>query len=561
MTKKEKTTPLVAVGWDGATWDLVHPWVEEGKLPHIASLMESGSYGLLQSKPIPVSPAAWTTIITGQNPGKHGVFDWFSRRPGQYSVEYVHTGKIRTRSLWEYVNQAGKRVGISNLPMIYPAVPVESFMLSGMAAPSPNAEGFAYPPGLLAELEEEVGPYQVIEEKVYKYGREAEYLRSLLDWSAYQEKTIHYLIENHPCDVYLLVFMQTDHAQHKLWRYLDESRPDYDANHDRQYRDSIFKVYQTIDEILGRLVRKFGEANYLVFSDHGAGPMYGVMHLNQWLHEEGLLYMKESPATLLKRGLAKTNIIMRIFDFVAKIGLGSVANLFPKPLRNKLVNSFFTFENINWKRTKAYARGSFGQIYINLKGREPQGIVEPGPGYEETCQDIIKKLKKLKHPDTGQPLITDIKHAQDVYDGPHQDKAADILFSIQNYRYQTSVKLGIEHDDLLGPSEYGDSGAHREEGMLVLSGPDIRQGQRITSAQLEDVLPTMLTLADIPIPSSLDGDPLEEVFDHQRRQRIRFLEKDEEGRPAEPEEEDSPDMSDEEVSALEDRLRDLGYLG
>ncbi|MEJ2262667.1 MAG: alkaline phosphatase family protein [Anaerolineales bacterium] len=114
---------IIAIGWDGACWDLLQPWVQAGKLPNLASLMERGVSGPLQSTPLPLSPAAWTTIITGQNPANHGVFDWFERKPGSYDVEYIHTGRIGAKPIWEYFNASGKRIGIFNLPMLYPAVP------------------------------------------------------------------------------------------------------------------------------------------------------------------------------------------------------------------------------------------------------------------------------------------------------------------------------------------------------------------------------------------------------------------------------------------------------
>ena len=560
MTNEEKKTPLVAIGWDGATWDLLHPWIEEGKLPNISALMKRGCHGSLRSTPVPVSPAAWSTVITGQNPAKHGVFDWFSRRPNRYDVEYVHTAQIQARPLWEYVNQAKKRIGVMSLPMVYPAPAVEGFALSGMAAPDAKISGFAHPPEMLAELEKELGPYQLVEKYVYKYGREKEYLRGILDWLKYQELAIHYLVQKHPCDLYLLVFMQSDHAQHKLWRYGDENFPGYDPERDAQHKDAILEVYQALDDTLGRLVENFGDANYIVFSDHGAGPMYGVLHVNRWLQEEGLLYLRQRPSTKLKYWLAKTDIIMRVYRLVAKLGLGNLSNLVSKSARNKAVSSFLSFDDIDWSRTKAYARGAFGQIYINLKGREPGGIIKPGQEYEQLCQDILSRLQDLKHPETGEGLITGLKRKEEIYKGAYIDQAADITFSIQNYLYQTSVKFGLESKSILGHSEYEDSGTHREKGILVLAGPDIQTGKNIPAAQLEDILPTMLALADIPVPAYIDGTPLQEIFDPQLKKRIRFIETKDDDELSQQEEQ-APAMSEKEIAELEDRLRDLGYLG
>jgi predicted AlkP superfamily phosphohydrolase/phosphomutase len=554
-----EASKLVVIGWDGATWDLLEGWVEAGYLPNLAKLRQAGSSGSLRSTPLPLSPAAWSTIVTGQNPGRHGVFDWFERKPGSYAVEYVHTGRIAARPVWEYFNEGGKRIGIFCPPMLYPAVPIDGFMVSGMAAPNSQASDFAYPPELIPGLEASAGPYIAGEQEIFKTGREAAYLQSMLEWLDYQRLVVRFLLERYPCDAYLLVFMQSDHAQHKFWRYLDPAYPGYDPERDGRFRDSILMVYQALDTLLGELVAYFGEtAHYVLLSDHGAGPTYGVMFINRWLRQEGLLRLKSGAATRLKSWLASSNLVLRVYHLASSVGLRRIAQRVSKPVRNKALNAFLSFEDIDWSRTKAYARGSFGQIYVNLKGREPQGIVEPGPDYEQLVGRILTGLQSLRHPKTGEPLITELHRREEVLVGPHLERAADVLFTIQDQRYQSSVKLGIEGQELLGPSEYEDSGSHRSQGILVISGPGIRPGVPIEGASVADICPTLLALAGIAVPPGLDGRVLEEVLTEELRDRIKTgpAPTDGESRRAEP-----PDLAPEELAQLEDRLRSLGYLG
>jgi predicted AlkP superfamily phosphohydrolase/phosphomutase len=552
------TSPLVVVGWDAACWDLLTPWVETGKLPHLKKLMERGSYGPMESTPLPVSPAAWSSILTGQNPGKHGVFDWFARRDDSYAVEYVHTGQIKSRPMWEYVNQAGKRVGIFNVPMLYPAVSVDGFMLSGLAAPDASSADFAHPSDLLSELEHAVGPYWHTETEVYQRGREQEYLDNMLDLLAYQKDVLSYLIEKHPCEVYLFVFMQSDHAQHKFWRTLEPEHPDYDPTTDAQFGDLILTVYQQMDQVLGELIEKVGpDANFVLLSDHGGGPVYGIMYINRWLQEIGMLHLRSDVTTRLKLWLAKTDLIGRAYRLVAGLGLGNVANLVSKSARNKVLNAFLSLDDIDWSRTKAYSRGAFGQIYINLKGREPEGIVEPGEAYQVVVAALIAALKELKHPKTGEKLITDIHHKSERYQGPYLDQAADIIFSIQDYLYQASVKMGLDQDSILGKSEYEDSGSHRPEGILIMAGPGIQPGETITGAQVTDILPTLLALAGIPVPSNLDGKPLLQVFTSDQQKKVDFVQT----ASKKIQENITTDLDADELQVLEERLQDLGYLG
>lgn len=556
---KSKEGKLVIVGWDGATWDLLTPWLEAGELPNLANLMESGSYGSVRSTPLPLSPAAWSTIVTGQNPGKHGVFDWFERKPNSYDVEYVHTGHIGAKTIWQYVNQAGKRIGIFSLPMIYPAAPIDGFMISGMAAPSASAKGFSYPDSLLSELELNLGPFMLTEMEVFQYGREAEYVNSLLAWLDYQNKVVRYLIKQHSCDIYLFVYMQPDHAQHKLWRYINHNFPDYDPDHDVRFQDSLLRVYRALDESLGELARSFDEeTKFIVLSDHGAGPCHGIMYINQWLRDEGLLVIKQDFTTRLKSWIAKWDIILRLYQLISKFGLGWVANLVTKPARNRILSAFLSFDDVDWSNTKAYSRGAFGQIFINLEGREPQGIVKPGQDYERLVTEVTERLANLKHPATGEALITNIRRREEVLNGPYVERAADILFTIQDYLYQSSVKFDFQNDTILGKSEYEDSGSHRPEGILVMTGPGIKQGGRIQDANLTDITPTILALSDIPVPNNLDGGILEDLITEDQRKNIQRINVSETDSSVDKQ---SGELATDEKSQLEERLRNLGYLG
>lgn len=553
-----ETPKLILLGWDAASWDLLIPWIDKGYLPHLKALMDQGVYGDLHSTPLPVSPAAWTTIITGKNPAKHGVYDWFSRNENSYEVSYVHTGQIKTGTVWNYLNQAGLSVGVFNLPMLYPAVPLDGFMLSGLAAPGAHSDRFSFPADLVREIEAAIGPYWNTEPEIYQYGQEQSYFENVLGWLEYQKQTIDYLFTHHPCDVYWLVFMQPDHIQHKFWRYMDESYPGYDPDYDSRFRDSILSIYQRLDSMLGEWRSAFGDdTSYVLVSDHGAGAVHGVMYINRWLREMGYLHLKRALPTRIKFWLAKTDLISKLYRLVTMVGLGKVANLVSKPTRNKVLNSFLSLDDIDWSRTKAYARGAFGQIYVNLHGREPQGIVEPGTEYEQVVIVLMKELKQLKHPETGESLITDIRRRERVYQGPYLDMAADLMFSIQNYRYQSSVRMGLENKSILGLSEYGDSGSHRPDGIFVFSGKNLQSQGLLSPMQAADILPTILALCGAPIPTDLDGCLSVEAVTKEIYESIQSSSFEDESL----DEIKSPDLDPEEISKLESRLMDLGYLG
>jgi predicted AlkP superfamily phosphohydrolase/phosphomutase len=184
--------------------------------------------------------------------------------------------------------------------------------------------------------------------------------------------------------------------------------------------------------------------------------------------------------------------------------------------------------------------------------------VEPGAAYEQLVAEILTGLRALKHPETGESLITDIHRREEVLHGPYLERAADVMFTIQGQRYQSSVQLGLEGGEILGRSEYEDSGSHRPEGVLVMAGPGIQPGVSIRDANVADVTPTLLALAGLPVPGGLDGRVLTEALSSEQRAGIRLEAmpaKEISGQPA------APDLAPEERAQLEERLRNLGYLG
>lgn len=547
---------LVVFGWDAVSWDLIEPWLEEGSLPTLSGLMERGSSAEIRSTHIPVSPAAWSSIITGVNPGQHGVFDWYQRAPESYAMEYVHTGRNQAVPIWTYLNEAGKTVGVVNLPMIYPAVPVDGFMISGMAAPGSEASGFSFPPDLINSIEEELGPYMMDEGVVFKTGQEQPYFDAQLDWIEYQKKLVNYLIRKTGVDILLFVFMQSDHVQHKFWRYHDPSFPAYNAERDAPYSRAIRCVIEALDQTLGEILAPLPkETNIMVLSDHGAGPNHGVFYVNQWLMRNGWLTLKDDFSTRLKLWLARTDLVGKAYKLASRIGLSKLALLVSKPARDKVMNSFISLEDIDWARTRAYASGSIGQITLNLQGREPQGIVQAEDA-DEVLQQLSRELAEIRHPETGQPLVNQITCRDDVFHGPHLENGADLMFTIDNYRISPSRKLGLEKDSLLGVSEYEDSGSHRMNGILVLAGPAAAQTRERCQGSVYDVLPTILALSHVPVPDNLDGEPLYRMLSTETIRSVNIIQTD----TSNALRFEKPDLDERELAVLEDRLQSLGYL-
>jgi predicted AlkP superfamily phosphohydrolase/phosphomutase len=226
----------------------------------------------------------------------------------------------------------------------------------------------------------------------------------------------------------------------------------------------------------------------------------------------------------------------------------------------KLANLLMlSLEDVDWSRTVAFSKGNYGQIFINVRGRDEHGIVEPGAEYEKVLSQVIDKLRALADPEAHQPLIGPIWRREDLYTGPHIDEAPDIQFLPSDMTNKPLGTLDLTSNKFITPV-YGNSGDHRMNGILLGRGPELRRGVRVEGARIIDFAPTILHSFGVMIPSDMDGRVLEEIFteEHLVENPVRVsetigldydvLDK-------------SPAMTEEESEEIRARLRGLGYLG
>ena len=253
-----KTVKLLIIGLDAATLDLINPWVAEGKLPNIAHLMSAGASGRLASIVPPITPPAWTSFMTGKNPGKHGIFDFLETQPGTYSQRYVNASSRRTKTIWRMLNEAGYTVGTMNVPFTYPPEHLDGFQISGMATP-PETSPFVYPPELRGELEGCLGRFRLDVRYLGFMSTNPRRHQVLDDMKNLDDQWLRaslYLIEKHPADVMMFTFMSIDTVQHHFWQYMDPTHHYHDPSAVQEFGDAVFRVYQWLDSAVARMVEK-----------------------------------------------------------------------------------------------------------------------------------------------------------------------------------------------------------------------------------------------------------------------------------------------------------------
>ena len=480
---------VVVFGLDGATFQVMKPLIAKGKMPNIGRLMAEGTSATLKSTIHPITPSAWASMVTGLNPGKHGVFDFRRRKAGSYELELVNGSMRDGRPLWSILNEYGKKTGMLNIPLTYPPDQVDGFMVSGMDAPSTGGV-ITYPRDLYDRIQQALGRYIIDFTTIAK--SEDEYLTKTVNMLDNRIRSFHFLCDQYPhLDFLFVVFVAPDRIQHAFWKYLDACSPDFHTDKAQRYRSAIERAYTSIDEAIGWAISRFGDQTYyLVVSDHGFGPLYKDVYMNKWLSDLGLLKFKEEKEVEARR--------------------------FP--------------HDVDWNATKAYSFGYFGNININLIGREPDGVVSEGQEAEEIKKLIIRELHELRDPESAELIVDRVFRKEELYSGPYFFTAPDLLIIMKNYTYMTRDAYEHVTDALIGPpmklnpEVIPHSGNHNLDGIFILRGKGVKPGGNLARLEIVDIAPTVLHLMDLPISPEIDGRVPEEALErsHLRSRPIKI---------------------------------------
>jgi predicted AlkP superfamily phosphohydrolase/phosphomutase len=554
------TRKLLVIGLDGASFNVLDPLVDSGQLPNIASLIRNGTRANLRTTFPPITAVAWSSFMTGKNPGKHGIFE-FVRRDKDSARELAVNASFREgRAIWDYLSDAGQRVVVHNFPCTYPVRPLNGLMISDFMTPTGRRD-ITHPASLLEELEARFGPYRLHLSQTYASGKAEGVLAELFDELEYKAKVAEYLMTTRDWDAFFQYFWGTDRIQHELWHIIDEDHPRHDAEEARQYRDRVHSYFRRVDEVIGRLIQVAGaDAMTWIVSDHGFGPAHKYCSFNIWLLQEGFLKLKTDAVTRIKHAMFKLGGTPALaFKLVRSIPLGKLApsrGVSNRPGASKLMGKLFlSFNDVDWSRTRAFSKGNYGQIYVNLKDREPAGSVEQSE-YESVCNEIVSRLKSMRDPANGEPWIGEVFRREEVYEGPRVQDAPDIAFLPRDMRYLPLGNADFNSNKFIVDA-FGISGCHRMDGVMIAAGGPVRQQLDAGQAKIWDVAPTLLYLLGHSVPADFDGRVLKEMIDpaflagHQ----VQFQE------PAVDSASGGEEFSADENADVIERLRGLGYIG
>lgn len=557
-------TKTLLIGLDAACWEYLDPLLQSGRLPAIQKLMNSGACGILNSTMPPWTPAAWSSIVTGKNPGKHGVFDMLWHKPGDYGFKPTYAQVRQGTPFWKYLNDAGVRVGLVNVPFTHPPSPLQGFMVCGFGTPG-SARDLTWPPEALNMIEGRFGTYEpTVTTQLLQTGTPQEILAAEKRHQSHLVEIGLWLAEEYQVDVLVINLMLTDHANHKM--------PDMEL---------VQEAYAQSDADIQSLMNSFQPDNVFLISDHGSSRLKGDFLLNVWLREHGYcVYQENTPSQresalnwILKQWFhddlgwsgksekALRRLIQKFLPVLPKVFQkrfwAKVEKAIPFAESHMLLST-----KPDFSRTAIFPGSLYsGLLYLNIIDREPSGVI-PAHERKVLVSKLKEELSKIQVPDTGERLFTNVFSSEELYNGAAADHAPDII--VDAYRSQWNIRTrqpapfkGKQHSRYFVTFDgNGDYGWHSPDGVFVLSGPAFQHGKASSNAHLMDIPATLLHIYGIPQPSDWDGRVLLDVLDADLSQQPVF----EQPGDAEQRAIDVNALTAEEADSMMSHLRALGYL-
>jgi len=483
----------ILLGLDGATWRVLEVLIKGGYMPNLEYLIQKGARGVLQSTIPPVTGCAWLSLATGLNPGKTGVID-FLKRNDNFDLTPVNSSNFKRKSFWDLLSKKGETCVLVDYPMLYPSYAIKGAIISTWGGKLDTA-----PKKLKEEIQDLVGDYDIIvpyHDK--KYDNIDLFLRDLNIAFDKKIKVTEYLLEHWNWDLFVNVISFTDWIQHRMWQYIDENYPLYNKTESQRIWPRFADFWRRIDNLLGKML-KYAD-HMLLVSDHGMGPQYGCFNLLKWLEKKGYLVRKLSLKLMFKP----------VLSALANI---SLKNLLPEKVKKKGRTFLSVVTNLDLSKSKVYVIGHtipFGAIYINSKYHNPKGIVNKEE-YGKLKRAIISSLLNLKD-DINRDIEVTVYDAKKIYSGNKVESLPDIIFTINNWG--CVVVKDFRANFLYKDAPYSNrhTGSHRLNGIFLAYGPDIRSGFKDESYKIYDIAPTILHMFNVPIPKSMDGRVLTEIF-------------------------------------------------
>jgi predicted AlkP superfamily phosphohydrolase/phosphomutase len=453
---------LFILGIDGAFPEYFFgKWLDE--LPNIKKVLERGCYAKLNSTIPPLSVTAWMSIVSGKNPADTGIFEYVYRKNNSYEDFNVVTSKnMREKTIWQIASENNKKSIINHILLTWPIKPFNGILISGPLTPSIKDVDSVYPREIKQELIDNFGEIPPVDIPNFRTLSKEEILGEMQNLTSKHIQIIKYLMKEKEWDMFFAMIPGSDRMNHSFWRYMDEKHRKYEP--DSKFKNTLLDYYKFLDKKFGEMLTLLDkDTKIIILSDHGINRMHTRFNLTDWLIKEGYMVLKE-----------------RIKEKVE-----------------------FNFNMVDWSKTRVFAIGAYeGQIFINLKGRETQGIVS-----EEEYSILINELKEKLiniNGELDEKLETKIFLKYEDYNGKRINEAPDMIIYFDDLQYGCNNSI-INNETLYSENtaKGSDDAGHSRQGIFIMDNSKTKGD--LGEISYLDVAPTILNLLDIKVPEDMRG--------------------------------------------------------
>lgn len=535
---------LLTIGIDGGTFKTLVPMINLGTMPNLKKAMVKGSYAIAESVIPTNSAAAWSSIMTGLNPGKHGVFyfnDLERTESGPKWGRIINFSSIHGITAWKLLSDYGFRVCVVNVPITYPPEEVNGVLVSGLLAPS-ESSNYTYPSILKKELTNYKIDINLMDEE--RPSQEDWYnhiIREVIEITKLRNQNMVSLLKRERWDLVMVVYRETDDVQHFLWHIISQGFKDPDHT---PYFPKVKEYFSVLDSSIAELIQQMGEdSNTIIISDHGFDAMPSrVLDLDSWARSRGLQFFQSDYAEM------RIALVDMIRKMIANEQFGKIVDIISQ--HRKLSNSleFGVVKKkdnlIDWSKTVAFKFGD--GLAIKEDGVDDSKL-------QSMKQAIWKNLTSLKDPKGSSTPVADVIPREQIYSGEFSSLAPDLIV-LPSAGYKISTIPGIKIFEKSPKTEL--TGEHDREGIFIAFGPNIKQSGQIEKISILDFFPTILEMYGIEPPVTADGKALRSILIGVGEGKIAPLA----GFLLQQKSKQIVEFSNSEEEELRERLSRLGYL-